>query len=435
MKLKTKNLFSLHKKPAITVAKKPASSLDTLIKKCGHLIREKKFDDVPILLKQNYATQKSNPEFLAVAANYTAKAGDFPSSISYFTELLRFKPNDPDVLFSYTNILTKVKQGEKALPYYEQALEKEPKNRKLLTSYFHALTKIKRISEANKVASKIISLGSEKETLFYQKSSVSIYKAKNKDKSISIDPVVLWDIGDYLEKHPQELLKIPAVRARLSRYRRAKLFEEGKLKLKTEDTNIIQNAVVHNLETMEGGADDGGRISLLTGPLTGIDYVASNIANMKVLTIGPRSESEIFTLMAAGFKLDNITGIDLISYSPLIDHGDMHSLPYPNNSFDIIIAGWVLAYSKNNDLAAKEILRVCKPHGYIAAGSAYTPPSRGTPKEITGTNIIGTRFSSTKDFTKNFDHGIERVVFSGDVERDRTEGTAAVSIIMQKKGN
>ena len=40
--------------------------------------------------------------------------------------------------------------------------------------------------------------------------------------------------------------------------------------------------------------------------------------------IGPRNEAEIFMLWSYGFKLENIVGLDLISYSPLIDLGDMY---------------------------------------------------------------------------------------------------------------
>ena len=44
--------------------------------------------------------------------------------------------------------------------------------------------------------------------------------------------------------------------------------------------------------------------------------------------------------MALGGK--NITALDLFSYTPKFDMGDMHKMPYNNNSFDIIISGWCL---------------------------------------------------------------------------------------------
>lgn len=80
-------------------------------------------------------------------------------------------------------------------------------------------------------------------------------------------------------------------------------------------------------------------------------------------------------MIAYGFKKNNIRGLDLISYSPLIDLGDMHAMPYDDSSVDIIIAGWVLAYSEDRQAAAKEIIRVTKDGGIVALGASYNPKS------------------------------------------------------------
>ena len=42
-------------------------------------------------------------------------------------------------------------------------------------------------------------------------------------------------------------------------------------------------------------------------------------------------------LTSAGFDPANIRGLDLISYSSMVDVGDMHDLPYEDDSFDIVI--------------------------------------------------------------------------------------------------
>ena len=57
--------------------------------------------------------------------------------------------------------------------------------------------------------------------------------------------------------------------------------------------------------------------------------------------------------MSYGISRKNISAIDLISYSPWIDLGDMHNLPYKDNSFDIIICGWVIAYSNKKETTVR----------------------------------------------------------------------------------
>ena len=55
-----------------------------------------------------------------------------------------------------------------------------------------------------------------------------------------------------------------------------------------------------------------------------------------------------------------------MSYSDFIDVGDMHAMPYEDNSFDIVMLGWVLGYSSDPRTVASEAMRVCRPGGYIA---------------------------------------------------------------------
>tara|TARA_B100000941_G_scaffold290757_1_gene274515 strand:+ start:836 stop:1624 length:789 start_codon:yes stop_codon:yes gene_type:complete len=93
-------------------------------------------------------------------------------------------------------------------------------------------------------------------------------------------------------------------------------------------------------------------------PLMALDF--PRFINMKVLSIGPRMESELFKLVSYGFQLKNIHAIDIQSYSKLIDLGDMIKMPYRDSSFDLIIIGWVLTYSNVPDKAISEVIRVAK---------------------------------------------------------------------------
>jgi SAM-dependent methyltransferase len=95
-----------------------------------------------------------------------------------------------------------------------------------------------------------------------------------------------------------------------------------------------------------------------------------------VLSIGPRSEIEIFTLMSAGFSRDRIRALDLFSYSPYVETGDMHAMPYPDCSFDIVFLGWVLSYSRDQAQAAREILRVCRDRAIVVLAGDYSDEHR-----------------------------------------------------------
>lgn len=92
----------------------------------------------------------------------------------------------------------------------------------------------------------------------------------------------------------------------------------------------------------------------------------------RILVIGPRNEAEILLLSLYGFELRNITGVDLFSYSPLIQLGDMHDLEFPDDTFDVVYSAWTLAYSYDLKKACAEILRVAKPGAVVATGMSHT---------------------------------------------------------------
>lgn len=102
-----------------------------------------------------------------------------------------------------------------------------------------------------------------------------------------------------------------------------------------------------------------------------IDYLCRIIRllepkkNTKLLSIGPRFESELFGYMGLGISRKNISAVDTYSYSPLIQVGDAHDLKFVDNSFDIVVIGWTLAYSKNPGLFISEAVRVCSKMGFI----------------------------------------------------------------------
>ena len=110
------------------------------------------------------------------------------------------------------------------------------------------------------------------------------------------------------------------------------------------------------------------RTRILLRPLSVIETLNRESA---ILVVGPRSEDDLLHLRSYGFR--NVRGLDLISYSPHIDLGDMHRMPYADSTFDAVLYGWVLVYSDDPERAAREALRVVKPGGIVGIGSEHHP--------------------------------------------------------------
>jgi len=145
------------------------------------------------------------------------------------------------------------------------------------------------------------------------------------------------------------------------------------------------------------------------------------ISESDVLSIGPRTEGEIFNLYSHGFQLNKIKAIDLISYSKYIDIGDMHKLPYEKNTFDFVLMGWCLAYSDNKKKALEEAIRVTRHGGSIAIGLSYSPKSN---EEIINNRgyLIGSeeRIRSLNDLVNLFEKGsIDKIQYGMDIPNDK----------------
>ena len=138
----------------------------------------------------------------------------------------------------------------------------------------------------------------------------------------------------------------------------------------SKSSGVIDNTIAHNESAIRTyiGFQRG---DLVINPLASIGWVRANVANLKVLSIGARNEMELFSLLALGFDINHITLVDLISYSPYIELGDMHQLTYSDHHFDIVVLSNVFLCSNNKAKAASEILRVLKPGGIVAFGDKH----------------------------------------------------------------
>ena len=182
---------------------------------------------------------------------------------------------------------------------------------------------------------------------------------------------------DRLKRFGIQALRMDPIRTRVAR---ARFFYYVKLlkRLRTFDSNsdgITENTISHNVKGMVDLTV--ARSNLLIRPLS---VIQSLNAESRILSIGPRTEGEIFNLMAHGFSADRIRGLDLISYSPFIDVGNMHEMPYADNAWDAVIMGWVISYSSEQRRAAMEVVRVTRPGGIVAVGLEWYPP--GLRKQI-----------------------------------------------------
>ena len=157
-------------------------------------------------------------------------------------------------------------------------------------------------------------------------------------------------------------------------------------------------------------------------PLMSIDRISSRIGKIKVLVIGPKLESEILSIRSYGIPKKNIDAIDLISYSPWVKSGDMHNLPYEKCTFDVIISGWVIAYSDNKQRAVDEMVRVAKDGAIIGIGVGYTPSSNKEIIEKRGYLISSEERIPNNQFLFNlFKDRIDKIYFKHDIDDNRKE--------------
>jgi hypothetical protein len=205
-------------------------------------------------------------------------------------------------------------------------------------------------------------------------------------------------------------------------------WEEGGKHLEVfqdEGKGVMPGTVAHNRrELEEHGFGSSRRTQRLLNPLSGLSPVYENPSALKVLSIGPRTEMEIFHLLGIGFSLKNIAAVDLISSSPLIDLGDMHALPYPDRAFDVVISSWVLNYSNRPQLAMDEMVRVCADRGLIAIGLTYDPTYKGSyvDENPAPDAIVGSMQRSVEDLTRMLGKKLDRICFQQDPIADQVKG-------------
>lgn len=225
-----------------------------------------------------------------------------------------------------------------------------------------------------------------------------------------------------------QLLQVDLIRYLISRIRfiwYVKIL--GRLKTQEGDvTRIAKNTIMHNLKGLKDYA--AVRPLAMIKPLSVIESLS---VESKILCIGPRTEGEILALIGYGFLRRNITGLDLISYSPWVKTGDMHDMSFEDNTFDVVFAGWVIAYSNDPKQAAKEMIRVLKPGGIIAIGVEYAPS--GMHDDLGYVAGAGRETSKTTQITQYFENSIDHIYFNHEIIADRQNVKGSVIALFSIK--
>lgn len=172
------------------------------------------------------------------------------------------------------------------------------------------------------------------------------------------------------------------------------------------------------------------RILRLIYPLASIPSLSHD---GKILAIGCRYESDMLYLIALGFHPSRIRGLDMISYSPWVDVGNMHSMPYGDNEWDAILMGWTLPYSSEPETAAKEIIRVTRNGGLVAIGHTYYPPATIHKMKRDG-ELVGTtdRIQTVERILGLFQPYVDKVHFQYDAPFQDQESPCLVLFSIKK---
>ena len=218
----------------------------------------------------------------------------------------------------------------------------------------------------------------------------------------------------------------PDIRLAVGKIRYAWLSRVNGIKT-LEGKDSRRNTVAHNLTAFKNFSSDFTmpRMEWLIKAVTSIEFAHRNA---KFLVIGPRTESDILRLIGDGFY--DVTGLDLISYSKNIKLGDMHDMPFSENSFDIVIMGWTLSYSSNPSQVAKEILRVIRPGGLVAVGVEHVTQKS---KHLKGGGLLdpledANRINTVDQVLGLFESSVKNVFFRHDAPLSDVEPFDIVEI-------
>ena len=197
--------------------------------------------------------------------------------------------------------------------------------------------------------------------------------------------------------------------------------------LSESGAGITERTVSHNLIGLKDRAVV--RSSKLVRPLSAIETLGPD---SKILSIGPRTEGELLNLVGHGFRPENVRGVDLISYSPWVDLGNMHDLPYPDDSFDATVMSFVLSYSDQRQRAAAEMVRVTKNEGLVAVSAEWNPLTDEEIRERYGYNVgAEKRIESVEEMLGFFGDSAGHVYYNHPVHSSHMDRVNSMCVIFE----
>jgi len=157
-------------------------------------------------------------------------------------------------------------------------------------------------------------------------------------------------------------------------------------------------------------------------PLKSLNFLKP--LDMKVLSVGPRDESEIFSLVALGFQLKNISSLDIHTYSNLVNLGDAIDMPFKENFFDLVVIGKMLVYSEKPDKVINESIRVLKNGGLVSMYHTH----------IRNDYYTNFKFDTSKFFLDFFGERLDDIFFKYHTfDKDTTSKRGISNIIVSIK--
>lgn len=220
----------------------------------------------------------------------------------------------------------------------------------------------------------------------------------------------------------RQSLRINSVRQLVGRTRLQWARARGRVQT-LESKHSVGETVKHNLKSLKDFSNC--RIELLIRPLSVIETVRDA---RSVLLIGPRNENDL--LIASTYldlPLNCIRGLDLITYSKQIDLGDMHEMPYADNSFDVVICGWTLSYSNSPQKLADEMVRVARPGALLAVGVEYSTLDEAGYEQLLGYSLAipgVERINSVDQIHSLFASSLDQVYFQHDAPLKRSHNAS-----------
>lgn len=172
--------------------------------------------------------------------------------------------SNPQVVRSLVTCYRDSGQTERAVKFFTKQLRSPDLARPAAVAIHDFLGKARQWAGVEVARKRILEFGAPADSVLWCHKDLVLQTPRD---PVKIPVTVLWDAGRVIMRNPAMLLQLAPVRSRLARYRRNSMVADT-MKLGCQDGPYsIKNTVIHNLETLEFGADDGERTGLLLRPL------------------------------------------------------------------------------------------------------------------------------------------------------------------------